>query len=263
MNPDISEILREWPYDPGQISARIIPGNDGLPRLQIRVELGILQLHLDGRPDGQRPEGFESLLDLYESRPEGDEDDGEEAERLSAEECEALRAEALQYYHRFVGLMVLEDYERVIRDTTRNLRVLDLCARRAAEESDRVALERFRPYVLMMRARARASQHMREGEPKAAAVAVDEGLEALRKHYADIGQPQLMERSPEARVLREVREALSPLPVSQRAELTDRLNRAIAEENYELAAILRDELRGMREDAGEGRSRGENPTDPR
>lgn len=218
---------------------------------------------LDGRPDGERPEGFESLLDYHEARLAESEEDEEEA-GLSPEECEALRAEALQYYHRYVGLMVVEDYERVVRDTTRNLRVLDLCARHAEEEADRSALERFRPYILMMRARARAGLAMREGEPKAALLAIDEGLEALRKHYADAGQPQQMERSPEARVLREVREALSPqLPKSQRAELTDRLNRAIAEENYELAAILRDELRGLRDEPGEGRGKGESPADPR
>ncbi len=215
-------------------------------------------MHLDGRPDGERPEGCESLLEFHESRLADESDEDGESPRLTPEECEALRAEALLYYHRFVGLMVLEDYERVVRDTTRNLRVLDLCARHAEVESDRVALERFRPHLLMMRARARAGLMMREGEPRAAVLAVDDGLEALRKHYADIGQPRLMERSPEARVLREIREALAPqLPVSQRAELMNRLNRAIAEENYELAAILRDELRGMRDEAGDGRGKTE------
>jgi protein-arginine kinase activator protein McsA len=41
-----------------------------------------------------------------------------------------------------------------------------------------------------------------------------------------------------------MRDALVPkLPLSQRAELRQRLEAAIAAENYELAAILRDELR--------------------
>ena len=35
------------------------------------------------------------------------------------------------------------------------------------------------------------------------------------------------------------------LPASPEAELRDRMNRAIEQENYELAAILRDELRAM------------------
>jgi len=260
VNPDISSILRDWPFDPGQISARIIDGADGEPRLQIRVELGILQLRLDGRPDGLMPDGHESLLELHESRLASQDEEEEDGERagLSPEECEGLRSEALLYYHRYVGLMVLEDFERVVRDTTRNLRVMDLCARHAEQESDRNALERFRPYIVMMRARAKAGLALRDGESKSAVLAVDDGLEDLRRHYAEVGQPQLIDRSPEARVLREIRDALSPqLPMSQRAELTDRLNRAIAEENYELAAILRDELRGMRDEAGEGRGKAE------
>ncbi len=41
-----------------------------------------------------------------------------------------------------------------------------------------------------------------------------------------------------------MREALVPkLPVSQKSELKQRLKEAIANENYELASILRDELR--------------------
>jgi protein-arginine kinase activator protein McsA len=35
------------------------------------------------------------------------------------------------------------------------------------------------------------------------------------------------------------------LPTSQRAELEERLRRAVAAENFELAAILRDELRTL------------------
>jgi protein-arginine kinase activator protein McsA len=37
------------------------------------------------------------------------------------------------------------------------------------------------------------------------------------------------------------------LPTSQRAELEERLRRAVAAENFELAAILRDELRTLEE----------------
>jgi protein-arginine kinase activator protein McsA len=41
-----------------------------------------------------------------------------------------------------------------------------------------------------------------------------------------------------------MREALVPkLPASQRIELQERLQAAIDAENYELAAVLRDELR--------------------
>ena len=50
----------------------------------------------------------------------------------------------------------------------------------------------------------------------------------------------------EVQLLRGMRDALVPkLPTSQRVELQDRLRAAVEAENYELAAILRDELRLM------------------
>ena len=51
---------------------------------------------------------------------------------------------------------------------------------------------------------------------------------------------------PEVAMLEGMRDVLQPkLPVSQRYELERRLASALANENYELAAILRDELRQL------------------
>jgi hypothetical protein len=269
MSSDISRILHEWPFEHGQINARVVPGDDGDERLQIRIELGILQMRLDGRPDGQRPQQCESLLEYHEAQvdhdsgEEGQPGRGEDADesgeeppehRIGPDECEALRSEAMQYYHRYVALMVLEDFERVMRDTTRNLRVIDLCAKHAEQESDRRALERFRPYIIMMRARALAGLALKDEEPRSAVQSIDDGLESIREHFAGSGQPGLFERSAEARVLREIRDALAPAaPVTQAAELRSRLQRAVDAENYELAAILRDELRGLGDEGGPAR----------
>jgi hypothetical protein len=154
----------------------------------------------------------------------------------------------VQYYHRYMALLVLEDYEGVIRDTTRNLRVLDLCAQHAETEGDREALEQFRPYITMMRAQAMARQALKDNEPKAALNAIDDALESLRQYFAESGEPDLFEQSGEVQMLRGMREALVPkLPVSQKTELKARLARAIEQENYELAAILRDELRLLKD----------------
>lgn len=248
MSRDLSSMLNEWPYEPGAINARIVEGDDGTPRIQIRVDLGILQMFPTGRPDGQQPHGFPSLLEYYEAQLDGteaeEEGGGSEKFTLAPEDCRLLREEAVQYYHRYLALLALEDFEGVVRDTTRNLRVLDLCAAHAETEGDRTVLEQFRPYILMLRARAMASQAIKDNEPKAAVVALDQGLEALRQYFANSGQPQMFEASAEADMLRGMRESLVPkLPVSQQSELRARLASAIEQENYELAAILRDELK--------------------
>jgi hypothetical protein len=248
VSDDLSKILDQWPYEPGKINVRMIEGDDGEPRIQLRLDLGIMQLRTSGRPDGLRPQGFESLLELHEARH--DEYVAEHGSAagfvLNEEECRDLREEAVQYYHRYVCLMVLEDYDGVVRDTTRNLRVLDLCAKFAETEGDRMMLEQFRPYITMMRARALASQAIKDNEPKAAIHAIDQGLEALRQYFSDMDQPDLFDKSNEVQVLKGMKETLTPkLPVSQRAELKARLAQAIKQENYELAAILRDELKSI------------------
>jgi hypothetical protein len=250
VSADLSSILDQWPYEPGKINVRLIDGDDGDPRIQLRLDLGILQLRTVGRPDGVRPHGFESLLEWHEARlDEHVAGNGSAAGFvLNEDEARELREEAIQYYHRYVCLMVLEDYDGVVRDTSRNLRVLDLCAKFAETEGDRQMLEQVRPYITMMRARALASQALADNEPKAAIHAIDEGLAALKQYFSDNGQLESFEDSSEVQVLRGMREALTPkLPVSQKAELRQRLEQALQSENYELAAILRDELKSMKE----------------
>src|SRR4028118_1173450 len=64
---DITPVLRGWDYEPGTSNVREGSGADGQPRLQMRLDLGLLQMELTGRPDGVRPHGFDSLLST--SRP--------------------------------------------------------------------------------------------------------------------------------------------------------------------------------------------------
>lgn len=265
MDRDLTELLEEWPFQPGQINVRLLQGNNGEPLIQVRLDLGILQMFVDGRPDGHRPQGFDSLLEFHESRldelhatkameaaMEGGEDDDEEEDPeadeqlqiLTPEDCRLLREESVQYYHRYIALLVLEDYEGVARDTSRNLRVLDLIYEHAETEEDRRSMEPNRPYIMMMRARALASLALKDDEPKAAVHAIEQGIEALRQYFTDRGAGEAFEGSGEVAMLREMRDALVPkLPLSQKAELRQRLEAAIGAENYELAAILRDELR--------------------
>ncbi|MFK7759783.1 MAG: UvrB/UvrC motif-containing protein [Phycisphaerales bacterium] len=268
MERDISKLLEEWPFTPGQISVRMIEGQDQEPRIQVRLDLGLLQIKLDGRPDGARPHDHDSYLDYQESRigldpqpkpepesePESDsepafdlasdEEPAQTSRFLNPEECRQLREEAQQYYHRYIALLVLEDFQSVIRDTSRNLRVLDVFRDFAIEEDDQLAMEGHRPYVMMMRARALASHAIKNEENKAAIRAIDEGIESLKLYYESTGNEDQFEEAGEVDMLREMRDGLIPkLPVSQKAELRQRLEAAIVSENFELAAILRDELR--------------------
>lgn len=245
---DISQILSAWPHQPGRINVRRIIGTDGKPKLQIRIDLGVLQIEMEGRPDGLRPEGFDSLLDFQQDRLQRyiSETSASAGFVLSQDECRALREEAVQYYHRYVGLFALGDFAGVVRDTSRNLELFDLCADFGETELDRTVLDQFRPPVLMMRARSAAEMAIAAGQPKHALAALDRGLAELRGAFEEMGKAEEYEGANEVQLLRGMRDALVPkLPASQKVELQERLRAAIDAENYELAAILRDELRMM------------------
>ena len=71
MSYDISYILGDWPYRPDEITVRIIDGEEGRRKIQLRLDLGILQMEFDGRPDGRRIHECDSWFDFHTQPPEG------------------------------------------------------------------------------------------------------------------------------------------------------------------------------------------------
>lgn len=242
---DITPLLKGWDYEPGTINVRKVSGNDGQPKLQMRLDLGLLQMELTGRPDGVKPHGCESLLDYYEAQlKEHESRNGTELGfHLTGQQCQSLREEAVMYYHRYLSLFVLEDFPGVVRDTDRNLRVLDLCGRYAVDEQDRLVLEQYRPYITMMNTRAAASILYKDGRYREALKLVREGIGSIREFFERFGQAKAVNQSNEVRVLKRfAREIKRKLPVDPLARLKAELDKAIIAERYEDAAKLRDEI---------------------
>ena len=185
MNFDISHLLEEWDYQPGQVAVRKFKTKDGTEKIQLRVDLGLLQMNATGRPDGKRPFGHDSLFDHFQARLEKQRraDPGaSDAYVLKSEDCAKLQQEAIQYHHRYICLFQLEDYKAVIRDTNRNAAVFDFVDEYA--ESDELAwsLQQFRPQLLMMQIRARGMQALRNDK-------YPEAIAAFRAAHASAGHP--------------------------------------------------------------------------
>src|SRR6266446_1778131 len=68
MDFDISHLLDQWEYQPGQVVVRKFRAKDGKEKIQLRVDLGLLQMNAEGRPDGKRPFGQSSLFEHYQAR---------------------------------------------------------------------------------------------------------------------------------------------------------------------------------------------------
>jgi len=250
---DITSVLRGWSYEPGVINVRKIHGQDGAPKVQMRLDLGLLQMEMTGRPDGARPHGCESLLEYFEKQltDHRRRNGTEMGFQLNDSQCASLREEAVQYYYRYLSLFVLEEFPGVVRDTARNLRVLDLCSKYADEEQDRLVLEQYRPYIIMMNSRAQASILQSEGKLSAALKAVEEGLDDIREFFSKFGQEEAYGHSNEVRVLRQfARRIRKKLPVNPMEKLQRKLEKAVKSERYEEAAQLRDKIIRMQAPSG-------------
>ena len=251
MNLDIGDILNGWDYEPGKVTVRKIRATDGRDKIQLRLDLGLLQMETSGRPDGTRPHDKESLLAHYEDQLEQHKKErgNDKGFALDEKACELLRTETVMYYHRYLAEFVLEDYDAVVRDTEHNLRLMDLCYEYATEASDRYILEQYRSYVLMMHSRAKAQSALRDHRSKTALAVVQEGIEKIKGFYERFDQEKLSDGSAELSILRAMAKDIEGrIPVDPTAKLQQQLDQAVTEERYEEAAVLRDKIRRTRDE---------------
>lgn len=265
VSKDISTILAGWPYDPERVSVRIVKGLDGRDKIQVRLDLGLLQMEMDGRPDGQTAEGFESWLDYFMSRQR--EHDAANPDRaafvLEREDCAKLLREGIQYYHRYVSFWHLQRYELCARDTNRNLRLFAFVREHARHQRDRLQFDQFRPFVTMMHARAVATPMAELGQFEAALKAIDAGIAGIRRFLEEYQQEDQAAECGELSQLQRWRDEIiallkasddgsvtvdSPLAkadgeLEEIEDLRQRMEAAIADERFEEAARLRDEIR--------------------
>jgi hypothetical protein len=249
MSFDISPLLDQWDYQPGQVVVRKFLGTDGIEKIQLRVDLGLLQMNAHGRPDGKHPYGRESLLEYYQSQLEKFQRErrGEPGDfRLSPEDCGRLQQEAIQYHHRYICLFQLEEYDAVLRDTNRNLKVFDFVKEHAATEEISWALQQFRPQLLMMRVRARGALALKANRYDQVLQLVENGLDEIRQFYREHERMDLMEQSGEIPSLEAwLQEIRSKKPLTPRERLESALSEAVKNEDYEKAAQVRDALRNL------------------
>jgi len=250
MNFDISHLLENWDYQPGQVVVRRFVGKDGQEKIQLRVDLGLLQMNAQGRPDGKRPFGHATLFDFYLAKLEQhrmSNDGSDESFELKGEDCARLQLEAFQFHHRYICLLQLEDFAGALRDTSRNLKVFDFVEGYAETEELAWTLQQFRPQVLMLHTRATASQFLQNEEFAAAITEIERGIEQIREFYEGHSRHDLISQSPEIVGLQHwLEEVDSKRPLTRREQLERDLHDAVKREDYEKAAKVRDALRKLK-----------------
>ena len=234
---DLDPFLKEWKYSPGDVTARIVEARDGREVLQMRVELGILQMEIVHRPDGLKPEGFDSYYaflvhEAIRSKREY---------AIGPEQYAEIDREFLQYYHRRMCWLQLKRFQEAVADADHTLALMDF-VRSHCDSRDWVqAHEQYRPFVLFHRTQALSLEALEKAEPDAALGHTREGIEAIRAAEAQLGELLVTDVDEFVPRLKRMAESirkqfdLGPSLESQLAE-------AVAMEQYELAAELRDEI---------------------
>jgi hypothetical protein len=267
---DISSILVDWPYLPDELTVRVIEGEDGRRKIQLRLDLGLLQMEFDGRPDGRRIHDAESWFE-YHQRRQRDHDaanpDGAPY-LLEPEDCAELLREGVQYYHRYICFWQLGFYELCARDTERNLRLFAFVRGHARHDRDKLKFDQWRPYVTMMHARAVATPLEELEQWDAVAGVLDAGIRGIERFLEEYDQTDQASQVGELTFLRRWKEevaakikgqggpgsdsaaALIAEPVDRAAKLRAEIAHAVADERYEEAALLRDELQRLEKEAG-------------
>jgi len=235
---DIDTLLKGWPFQPGEVNARLVKARNGREVLQMRVDMGLLQMETEFRPDGVRPHGAETYYDYLvgEVIREGD------SFRLSKEQCGEADREFVQYYHRRLCWLSLREYRRAARDADHSLAFMDFVREHSADDEWTLSHEQYRPFVLFHRVQAGALAALEETGPESAIGEINSGLEQFKNLFARYDAADQYSEDELVRRLEEMREN-----VRQRYEvgrtLDEQLAEAVSKENYELAARLRDRMR--------------------
>jgi hypothetical protein len=253
MSLDLDDVTAGWECPPGELRGRIAAGRAGEDVLQLRVDLGVMQMALTGRPDGERCHGLPTARDYveHELRVRG--------AALPAETWAELERELQQTnYRRMAYAATAEealrsgDAPQAQRCLAGALADIETCLADLRILARGGVAQRFvtlAPTLHFDRARLAAQLRITEGrfeeaveEAEAGAAALDELLRGLGYDAEQRGEdPALVYLHGLGRQLRQ------EYAIEQ--TLTEQLAEAVANDDFERAAQLRDQLK-QREEAG-------------
>ncbi|MFM8283356.1 MAG: UvrB/UvrC motif-containing protein [Planctomycetaceae bacterium] len=252
---DIDTVLKGWPFRPGEVSARLVKTRNGREVIQMRVDMGLLQMETEQRPDGEHPHGAETYYDYLV----GEAIRSGENFRLSAEQCAEADREFVQFYHRRICWLSLREYRRAARDADHSLAFMDFVKEHSPDDEWTLSHEQYRPFVLFHRVQAGALAALEETGPAVAIREINAGLARFRDLFARYDAPEQYSEDELVRRLEQMRESVRERYDVGRT-LDEQLADAVRAEDYERAAQLRDKLRQTKSIAATGAESAEGDT---
>lgn len=257
MTLDLDELTDGWNTPPGEMRARLVRGSDGETFIQIRLDLGLMQLAPSGRPDGMRYRGFPSACDYCEhelrvTQCELEAIDWAELER----ELEQFNYRRLAYSHLAEDALRDNDNAATRRYLRAALDDVAACQSRArllndAGRAPQVA-QPLRPTLAFDQARLLTQWELLDGRFEEAVEQAEDGAAALKTLLAALGyEPEAIAEDIGVTYLSELsRKLRTEYGITQ--TLRERLAEAIEAEDFETAAELRDTMQRRAHDAAAG-----------
>ena len=233
----LDHLLVDWPFAAGNILVRQMQGADGRDVLQMRVDMGIIQMEQTKRPDGVQPKGFDTYYDYLVSLS------FEEGESFQLDEgrCNEIEREFYQFYHRRVCWLTLKRYPEAAKDAQHTLVLMDFSSSFAPDPEWALVHEQYRPFVMFHKIQSLALIQLEESKPERGIHEIDNGLEVLAEVFKKHDASEHFDEDAFVIKLREMRSSIIE-HYELGPTLAEQLAEAIAEEQYELAAELRDRM---------------------
>jgi hypothetical protein len=233
---NIDRILKNWGYDPDNVNVRVVHGDDGRELIQMRIDMGLLQMEVQGRPDGGQPDGYPTYYDCLLAHEVLEADF-----TLDEDQCLEVDREFVQFYHRRVCWLALKEFDRAASDASHTLAMMDFCLTHSPDDQWTMSHEQYRPFVMFHRIQASALARLEAGSAEDAIQEINTGLNDLHELFEEHEVGEAFEDNELIAKLIELRESLRDHYRVGRT-LQEQLADAVAREEYELAAEIRDKL---------------------
>ena len=246
MRQDISDLLRDWPFDPDN-NIRIINISKERHVMQVRQPMGIEQYELDGRPDGIRPFGKETFLNKLQAQLKDHlvSFGNESGFAISEEDFVMLQNEGILYYYRYLHLFQINDFKRTARDTEHNLRICDFVEKYAGEGMEPESILQYKPYILRMHAVARAMSILNDNVRDEAVQVLEDAIDEIEV-MSEVDTPAFkFEKIRSIQYLQSTLKQISEGAEDPLKELQQELETAVEAEEYERAAEIRDKIQEL------------------
>ena len=166
---------------------------------------------------------------------------------MTAHQCAEADREFIQFYHRRIAWLALRRHDRAIQDADHTLALMDFVRRHGDGEDYIASHEQFRGIVLFHRTEAAFALALERHRPEEAIDALRDGIERSDHPPAHVVGGARSGRSPNPALVDQLRSIEQDIRKKFVVEKTlrEQLDEAVAREDYEQAARLRDQIQAQ------------------